>query len=253
MPNAQILNWLSSQQLPSREREDRNLKNNLTRAQTSNTMMDAKKKQVGLQQADQMNALTTQHLAGDKSALAQMMALDPETTVKMEEHYRKKDKDQLERDKLFWQQAGSIAQLAKDEQQWKDLGLEKLGPFANKDLIINRALTADQAIDNAMNEKKYQLDKEAGGKPTSMMKNAKYLGEVLSITEKEAALILTETKDDSPDKFRRKIYSNLITSQNYDPDEAMPLADEATSTIFPEWKPKGAAPLKKSKYRKYWQ
>jgi len=77
--------------------------------------------------------------------------------------------------------------------------------------------------------------KGAGGsKATALQKNIPTLMKALKITEGQAAEILTQTKDKSPERWRADLAAKLAASGFHSEDEAFKTADSLMKRVFPE-------------------
>ncbi len=71
-------------------------------------------------------------------------------------------------------------------------------------------------------------------KGTALQKNIPTLVRALNITEAEAAEILTQTKDKSPERWRADLVARLAGSGFVDPDDAFKQADKLMRKVFPK-------------------
>lgn len=126
---------------------------------------------------------------------------------------------------------GTVAQLQPDGTA-RVLSKPEIGPLE---------LVADPTSPTGT---RYVTRAEAVGRPgkagaardetTALMKNVPFLSRVMGVSPREAATILTQTKDRSPRSFYQQAYLAALRTSFGDANEAKKVADAAAHAVFPQ-------------------
>jgi len=85
-----------------------------------------------------------------------------------------------------------------------------------------------------------RMAKEGTG--TALQKNVPFLAKLMGIDRKEAAQILTTSKEKGPEGFRQQVYLRSLSQTFGDDEESGEIADKAVKRFFPDYEaPEGEA------------
>jgi hypothetical protein len=88
--------------------------------------------------------------------------------------------------------------------------------------------------------KEWDIKQEPGGssgRPTALMQNIPFLAKSMGISTKEAASILTNSKDKSPQGVYGTLYGSMLRSGMWSPEEAEKVASDYVAKVFgEEWR-----------------
>ena len=120
-------------------------------------------------------------------------------------------------------------------QRWRDglIDSKMANPGDLPETYDNKAKEAIKQITTSTKD----LMKKAG-EGTALQKNVPYLANLMGIDRKEAAQILTTSKEKGPEGFRQQVYLRSLSQTFGDDEEAGEIADKAVKRFFPDYEPK---------------
>jgi hypothetical protein len=83
-----------------------------------------------------------------------------------------------------------------------------------------------------------KLAKDRAGEGTALQKNVPFLAKLMGISRKEAAQILTTSREKGPEGFRQQVYLRALSQTFGDDEEAGEIANQAVKRFFPDYEPK---------------